>query len=61
VVEDIGINSTLRGGQLIKGASAAGTVCFDDSGQSGQFILIWRPITFSGLIRGDRGIWLFSL
>jgi hypothetical protein len=61
VVEDIGINSTLRGGQLLQGASAAGTVCFDDSGQSGQFILIWRPITFSALIRGDRGIWLFNV
>jgi hypothetical protein len=61
VVEGPGLGSTLQGGQLLQSASATGTICFADPGLSGQFIVIWRPVTFSGLVRGDRGIWLFNL
>jgi len=45
-------------GQLIAGASTSGHVCFDDTGQHGEFVLIWHPL-FN--LRPDRGIWLFTL
>jgi hypothetical protein len=50
-------NATLSAGQLVSGGNKAGSVCFDDHGEKGQFVLIWKP---SGL-RSDRGVWLITL
>jgi len=45
-------------GRLLIGASTSGKTCFDDTGQHGQFVLIWHPLVNP---RADRGIWLFTL
>jgi len=45
-------------GRLLPGTSISGMTCFQDNGQHGQYVLIWRPIIN---LRADRGIWLFAL
>ena len=49
--EDLGF------GDLITGGSKTGRVCWNDPGQPGQYIVIWKPDSF----RADRGIWLVTL
>jgi hypothetical protein len=51
-------NGHISSGQLTAGGSTSGQLCFDSTGQRGQFVLIWQPLS-SG--RQDRGIWLFRL
>ena len=50
-------SATLHSGQLVVGGTTSGSVCFDDGGETGQFVLIWKPEAF----RSDRGIWISRL
>jgi hypothetical protein len=52
-----GQENGLGSGQLVPGGAKSGTVCFQDNGEKGRFILIWKPNPFDA----SRGIWLFSL
>jgi Domain of unknown function (DUF4352) len=45
----------LGSGSIIGGGSASGNVCFDDPGQTGTYVGIYKPDPFNS----DRGIWLF--
>jgi hypothetical protein len=45
----------LGSGNMIGGGTATGNVCFDDPGQSGVYVGIYKPDPFNS----DRGIWLF--
>lgn len=59
-VEDSNLESVgtaLNSGSLVTGGSVKGTVCFDDPGQSGTYIGIFKPDPFNA----DRGVWLFKL
>jgi len=47
----------LGSGNIIGGGTASGNVCFDDPGQSGKYVGIYKPDPFSAA----RGIWLFTL
>jgi hypothetical protein len=49
--------ATLGSGQLVSGGTTSGSVCFDDGGEHGQFVLIWKP----DVVRPDRGIWLVQM
>jgi hypothetical protein len=51
-------NGHISSGMLDAGGSTSGQVCFDDSGQRGQFVLIWLPISLGSF---QRGIWLVQL
>lgn len=46
----------LDSADLVAGGRVDGIVCFNDSGQKGQHILIWKP----SLFERARGIWLIS-
>lgn len=46
----------LGSGNIVAGGSTTGTVCFDDPGQSGTYVGIYKPDPF----QANRGIWLFS-
>jgi hypothetical protein len=48
---------TLGSGDLVTGGTTSGSVCFSDSGEHGQFVLIWKPEA----LRSDRGIWVTTL
>jgi hypothetical protein len=58
-VEDTNFTATgdLGSGDLVGGGTATGNVCFDDPGQSGTYVGIYKPDPFSRA----RGIWLFPL
>ena len=45
-------------GSLIPGGTVTGSVCFDDPGQAGQYVLAWTPDQFSSKA---RGIWVNAL
>jgi hypothetical protein len=45
----------LGSGSIVGGGTASGQVCFDDPGQSGTYVGIYKPDPFNS----DRGIWLF--
>jgi hypothetical protein len=45
----------LGSGNIVGGGTASGNVCFDDPGQSGAYVGIYKPDPFNS----DRGIWLF--
>jgi hypothetical protein len=45
----------LGSGNIVGGGTATGNVCFDDPGQSGTYVGIYKPDPFNS----DRGIWLF--
>lgn len=49
-------DATLHSGALVAGGTVSGSVCFKDNGETGQFVLIWKPE-----LRSDRGIWVFTL
>lgn len=53
----ISTGATLDSGDLIAGGSKTGKVCWDDPGQRGQYVVIWKPDVFNA----DRGIWLVTL
>jgi hypothetical protein len=53
VVVSFAITGTLSGGGIAPGATARGTVCFGDTGQSGTFVLLWQPLLSVG-----RAAWL---
>lgn len=48
--------ATLHSGDVVSGGTVSGSVCFKDRGESGQFVLIWKPE-----LRSDRGIWVVDL
>ena len=50
-------SSDLGSGNIVGGGTASGNVCFDDPGQSGKYVGIYKPDPFSAA----RGIWLFTL
>jgi hypothetical protein len=50
-------DASLGSGQIVPGGTKSGTVCFEDNGETGQFVLIWK----GELFQSDRGIWLMSL
>jgi hypothetical protein len=54
---NLGASGTLSSGTLPPGGDARGSVCFNDPGTTGQYVLIWRPLAISA----DRGIWLFNI
>jgi len=59
VVEDATLNTSpeaLGSEDLVAGGNVAGAVCFDESTQSGQHVLIWKPNPFNKA----RGIWLIT-
>jgi hypothetical protein len=47
----------LGSGDIVAGGTATGNVCFDDPGQSGTYVGIYKPDPFNA----TRGIWLFPL
>jgi len=51
------LQNSLDSGDLIAGGSKSGKVCWEDPGQSGQYVVIWKPDAFNA----DRGIWLVTL
>jgi len=59
VVDDAGFNTrqdALGSTDLIAGGNVKGSVCFDDQGTAGQYVLIWKPDLFDAA----RGIWLID-
>ncbi|MHB8438227.1 MAG: DUF4352 domain-containing protein [Acidimicrobiales bacterium] len=46
----------LGSGDIVAGGSTSGQVCFDDPGQAGVYVGIYKPDPF----QSNRGIWLFS-
>lgn len=48
---------TLNSGALIKGATKKGLVCTDNTGEKGQWVLIYKPNPFEA----TRGTWLFTV
>jgi hypothetical protein len=46
----------LGSGSIVGGGTASGQVCFDDPGQTGKYVGIYKPDPFSAA----RGIWLFT-
>jgi hypothetical protein len=54
---NLGTSGTLSSGTLAPGADTRGTVCFNDPGTSGQYVLVWHPLALTV----DRGIWLFNV
>lgn len=58
-VEDAGVAFTnaLNSGDIVGGGTTSGNICFDDPGQAGTYVGIYKPDPFSA----DRGIWLVPL
>lgn len=52
-----GQENGLGSGQLVAGGTKSGTTCFEDKGEHGRFVLIWKPDAFDS----SRGIWLIDL
>ncbi|HZK73078.1 MAG TPA: DUF4352 domain-containing protein [Clostridia bacterium] len=50
----ITLSNSLGSGDLVAGGNAAGQVCFQDPGQPGTYVGIYKPNPFSA----SRGIWL---
>jgi len=48
---------SLSSGTLTNGGSKTGFVCFDDPGQPGEYIVIWKPDSFTA----DRGLWFYKV
>jgi hypothetical protein len=55
-VVDSNFDGSLNSGTLIENGSITGTVCFDNPGQSGTYVGIYKPDPFSA----KRGVWLFT-
>ena len=53
----ITIDQSLGAGDLVAGGTASGNVCFEDPGESGTYVAIYKPNLFSA----SRGIWLVPL
>jgi len=53
----LNLAGTLNSGTLIKGATKKGLVCTDNTGEKGQWVLIYKPDAFSA----TRGTWLFQV
>ena len=53
----ITLDESLGSGDLVAGGTASGHVCFDDPGESGTYVGIYKPNAFSA----SRGIWLVPL
>ena len=51
-------NAYISAGDLPAGGSTSGPVCFDSTGQHGQFVLLWQSTSVG---RSDRGVWLLPL
>ena len=49
--------ATLHSGQIVAGGTTSGSVCFEDTGERGQFVLIWKPDP----VRSDRGTCVVTL
>lgn len=45
-------NNDWGNGDLAPGGSKSGTICFDDPGQPGSYVVLWQPDTFSSDARG---------
>lgn len=59
-VNDITFHSfkpELGSGDLVSGGSKAGKVCWEDPGQPGEHIVIWKPDSFNA----DRALWFTTL
>lgn len=52
-----GLSSTLNSGELVKGGTTSGQLCFSDPGATGQYVLIWKPNPF----QSDRAVWLMNV
>jgi hypothetical protein len=46
----------LGSGTLVNGGSKAGKVCFENPGETGKYIVIWKPDAFND----DRGLWFYN-
>jgi len=53
----ITLEGSLDSGDLINGGSKTGKVCWDDAGQPGLHLVIWKPDAF----KADRAVWLAPL
>gem|GEM_PF-1422405 len=51
------MTSTLDSGTLVSGGVKQGTVCTEDKGERGQYVMIYKPDAFSS----DRGVWLSTV
>ena len=51
------LSGSLDSGDLVAGGTATGKVCFKDPGQTGTYVVIYKPNPFSA----SRGIWLVPL
>lgn len=47
----------LGSGTLVNGGKKSGVVCFEDNGQTGNAIIIWKPDAFAA----DRALWFIGL
>jgi hypothetical protein len=47
----------LGSGTLVDGGKKSGVVCFEDNGETGEAIIIWKPDAFNA----DRGLWFVGL
>lgn len=54
---DIILDDSLGTGDLVAGGTASGKVCFEDPGQTGTYVSIYKPSAFVA----NRGIWLVQL
>ncbi len=48
-------NNEFGVGELAPGGMKTGTLCFDDPGAAGVYIVLWEPDVFSST---DRGVWI---
>lgn len=53
---DLAATGSLGSGQMMPGGSASGSVCFDDPGQTGTYVGIYKDP-----LKPTRGIWLVPL
>ena len=53
---DLATTGSLGSGQIMPGGSASGSVCFDDPGQTGTYVGIYKDP-----LKPTRGIWLVPL
>ena len=53
---DLAATGSLGSGQMMQGGSASGSVCFDDPGQTGTYVGIYKDP-----LKPTRGIWLVPL
>jgi hypothetical protein len=53
---DFSTSGTLDSAPLSSGGYATGRVCFNDPGESGEYMLIFKPS-----LKSERGIWFYNL